>query len=359
MTAFSSGHHGHDRAIARWLIIVAIMIYGMVILGGVTRLTGSGLSMVEWAPIMGAIPPLSEQEWEQTFDKYKQYPEYQKINRDMTLSDFKGIFVFEYTHRLLGRLIGLAFLIPFLFFYFKKQIKPGLLPKLITMFVLGGLQGGLGWLMVKSGMVDMPNVSHFRLAAHLSAAILIYGYILWQAWSLLYPNARNSWAPGISRLQTHIRVLTVIILLMIISGAFVAGTHAGAMFKTFPDMNGHVFPPGLFDMTPLLLNFVENPTTIQFDHRVIAYVIVIYVSFVWWCSRKYTLTGSARRSINFLMLIMVIQVILGISTLLSEPHTVLRGGVSVPLAAMHQGGALLLFTIVLYVNHELRKGKRL
>jgi cytochrome c oxidase assembly protein subunit 15 len=358
MTAFS-GQHGHDRAIARWLIMVAILIFAMVILGGVTRLTGSGLSMVEWAPIMGAVPPLSEDEWLVAFDKYKQYPEYQKINQAMSLSEFKGIFAFEYAHRLLGRFIGLAFLIPFLFFYFKKQIRPGLLPKLILMFVLGGLQGGLGWIMVQSGMVDQPNVSQYKLAAHFSAAILIYGYILWTAWNLLYPDARNSWAPGISRLQLQIRWLTAIIILMIISGAFVAGTHAGAMYKTFPDMNGHFLPPGLFDMTPFLLNIFDNPTTIQFNHRIIAYTIILFVSYVWWRSRKYTLTYSARRSINLLMLMMIIQVTLGISTLLSEPHTVLRGGVSVPLGAAHQGGALLLFTIVLYVNHELRKGKRL
>lgn len=358
MRAFS-GQHGHDRAIALWLISVAILIYAMVILGGVTRLTGSGLSIVVWEPIMGAIPPLSEQEWQEAFDKYQQYPEYQKINQGMTLSEFKGIFAFEYAHRLLGRFIGLAFLIPFLFFYFKKQIRPELLPKLIIMFVLGGLQGGLGWLMVQSGMIDKPNVSQYRLAAHFIAAILIYGFILWTAWTLLYPNARNSWAPGISQLQTLIRWLTAIIIIMIISGAFVAGTHAGAMYKTFPDMNGHFIPPGLFDMTPWLLNLVENPSAIQFSHRLIAYVIVMFISYVWWRSRKYTLTYSARRSVNLLMIMMVIQVILGISTLLSEPHMALRGGVSVPLAAMHQGGALLLFTIVLYVNHELRKGKRL
>ncbi len=358
MTAFS-GQHGHDRAIATWLIIVAMLIYAMVILGGVTRLTGSGLSIVEWAPIMGTVPPLSDAEWQEAFDKYKQYPEYAKINQGMTLPEFKGIFAFEYTHRLLGRFIGLAFLIPFLFFYFKKKIRPELLPKLIAMFVLGGLQGGLGWLMVKSGLVDKPNVSQYRLAAHFSAAILIYGYILWTAWNLLYPHARNSWAPGIGRLQSQIRWLTVIIIIMIISGAFVAGTHAGALYKTFPDMNGHIIPPGLFGMSPLLLNLVENPTTIQFNHRIIAYVIILFVSFIWWRSRKVTLTYSARRSLHLLMIMMIIQAILGISTLLSEPHTVLRGGVSVPLAALHQGGALLLFTIVLYVNHELRKGKRL
>ena len=345
-----------DRRIAYWLIIVAIMIYCMVILGGVTRLTGSGLSMVQWQPIMGTIPPLSQQEWQSSFEKYKQYPEYKQLNRDMDLSEFKRIFAFEYTHRLLGRSIGLVFLIPFLFFFFRKRIKPSLTPKLITMFVLGGLQGLLGWFMVKSGLVDKPNVSQFRLAAHLMMAILIYSYILWTAWGLLYPTPRNAWAPGVNKLRNQVRLLTAVIVLMIISGAFVAGTHAGAIHKTFPDMSGHFFPPGLFAMSPFLTNFVNNTTTIQFDHRLIAYVIIIFLSLTWYRSRRFTLTRSARNAFNLLLLMMIIQVTLGISTLLSVPAVPVRAGVSVVLAAMHQGGALLLLTVVLYVNHELRKG---
>lgn len=345
-----------DRRIAYWLIIVAIMIYGMVILGGVTRLTGSGLSMVKWDPIMGAVPPLSHQEWEKAFNAYKQYPEYKDLNRDMDLSEFKGIFAFEYAHRLLGRSIGLVFLIPFLFFFFRKRIKPSLTPKLVTMFILGGLQGLLGWFMVKSGLVNKPNVSQFRLAAHLITAILIYCYILWTAWGLLYPTPRNAWVPNVKRLRTWVRILTGIIILMIISGAFVAGTHAGAIYKTFPDMGGHLFPPGLFSLSPFLSNFVNNTTTIQFDHRLIAYTIVIFLSLTWYKSRRYTLTASARNAFNLMLLVMVIQITLGISTLLSVPHVPVRAGVAVWLASMHQGGALLLLTVVLYVNHELRKG---
>ena len=345
-----------DRRIAYWLITVAIMIYAMVILGGVTRLTGSGLSMVEWEPIMGAIPPLSQDEWQHTFNEYKKYPEYQQLNRDMDLSEFKQIFAFEYTHRLLGRSIGLVFLIPFLFFYFRKRIKRSLTPKLITMFVLGGLQGLLGWFMVKSGLVDKPNVSQYRLAAHLMMAILIYSYILWTAWGLLYPTPRNAWVPGVKKLRGQVRILTGIIVLMIITGAFVAGTHAGAVFKTFPDMGGHIIPPGLFSMSPLLANFVENTTTIQFDHRLIAYVIIVLLSVTWYKSRHYTLTSSTRNAFSFLLLMMIIQVTLGISTLLSVPDVPVRAGVSVVLAAMHQGGALLLLTMALFVNHELRKG---
>jgi cytochrome c oxidase assembly protein subunit 15 len=345
-----------DRRIAYWLIIVALMIYAMVILGGVTRLTGSGLSMVHWNPIMGVIPPLTHEEWESSFNSYKQYPEYKQLNRDMDLSEYQKIFALEYAHRLLGRSIGLAFLIPFLFFYFRRRIKPGLMPKLITMFILGGLQGLLGWFMVKSGLVDKPNVSQYRLAAHLIAAILIYSYILWTAWSLLYPSPRNAWAPNIGRLRSQVRALTWIILLMIVSGAFVAGTHAGAEFKTFPTMDGYLLPPGLFSMSPLLSNFVENPTTIQFDHRLIALVIFVFLSFIWYRSRRYTLTGSTRRALNLLLLVMLAQITLGISTLLSVPDAPVRAGVWIPLASLHQGGALLLLTVALFVNHELRRG---
>jgi len=345
-----------DRRIAYWLIVVAIMIYAMVMLGGVTRLTGSGLSMVHWDPIMGVIPPLTHTEWESSFESYKQFPEYKQLNRDMDLSEYKQIFALEYSHRLLGRSIGLVFFIPFLFFYFRRRIKPSLTPKLIIMFVLGGLQGLLGWFMVKSGLVDKPNVSQYRLAAHRLTAILIYCYILWTAWGLLYPNPRNAWAPMIGKLRGQAKALTGIILLMIISGAFVAGTHAGAVFKTFPDMGGHYLPPGLFAMSPWLVNFVENTTTIQFDHRLIALIIFIFLSFIWYRSRRYTLTSSTRRALNLLLLVMLAQITLGISTLLSVPTVPVRAGVSILLASLHQGGALLLLTTALFVNHSLRKG---
>lgn len=351
MIDFSNTQHHHDRTIALWLIIIALLIYVMVILGGVTRLTGSGLSMVEWEPIMGVLPPFTEQEWQQTFEKYKQFPEYQKKNAGMNIDEFKGIFVFEYSHRILGRFIGLAFFIPFLFFLFKKHIRPQLMPKLITMFVLGGLQGLLGWYMVKSGLVNDPHVSQYRLAAHLSAAILIYGYILWVAWGLLYPSPQNAWVRGIEKLRKATKIAAVLIVIMIISGAFVAGTHAGLGFNTFPLMNGDFFPPGLFSMSPFYLNFVENTTTIQFDHRMLAYLLMIYIPFLWYKSNKYVLKARTRNSLYLLLIIFALQITLGITTLLYE--------VPVALATAHQGGALLLFTVVLFIIHELRVGKSL
>ena len=346
MTAFASSSERNDRAIALWLISVAILIYIMVILGGVTRLTGSGLSMVEWDPIMGIIPPLTDQEWQETFDKYKQFPEYQKINVGMDLDGFKDIFIFEYSHRVLGRLIGLAFLIPFIFFLARKQIRPQLTPKLVIMFVLGGLQGLLGWYMVKSGLVNNPHVSQYRLAAHLSAAILIYSYILWIAWGLLNPSPQNSWIRGIEPLRRYTKIGIVLIVIMIISGALVAGTKAGLGFNTFPLMNGDFFPPGLLDMSPFYLNFLENPTTIQFDHRILAYVLILYIPFLWYKAQQFSLSNRTRMAFHIMLLLFIIQIILGVTTLLFE--------VPVALAASHQGGALLVLTGVLFVMHELR-----
>ncbi len=343
-----------DRQIAHWLTVVAILIFCMVILGGVTRLTGSGLSMVHWEPIMGIVPPLSDNEWQETFEKYKQFPEYQKINRGMSLSEFKGIFAFEYAHRVLGRIIGLAFLLPFLYFLVRKRIRRPMVPRLVIMFILGGLQGLLGWYMVKSGLVDKPNVSQYRLAAHFTAAILIYSYILWTAWSLYAPTPRNSWAPGVDKLRRMTRWLTAFIIVMIISGAFVAGTHAGGLHKTFPDMSGHLFPPGLFSISPFYLNFFDNPTTIQFTHRLIAYAVIIFICFVWYKAKNYTLTPATRNAFHLLLIMMIVQVTLGISTLLSVPEVPVRAGVIIQLAAAHQAGALLLLTAALNVNHKLR-----
>lgn len=334
----------YDRQIATWLIICAVIIITMILLGGVTRLTRSGLSMVEWKPLMGIIPPLSEQEWLETFEKYKQFPEYQKVNKGMSLFEFQEIFLFEYLHRVLGRLIGVIFLIPFLFFYFKRRIKPGLTPKLLGMFVLGGLQGLLGWYMVKSGLVDNPRVSQYRLTAHLGTAVFIYGYILWVALGLLYPSSDSQIRRGLKR---YASVLTGLVFLMILSGGLVAGTHAGHAYPTFPLMNGKFFPDGLYATDPAWLAMFEDLTTIQFNHRIFAYLLIALISvFVFKGFREPGLYPEAKTGLKLVMTMLVIQVSLGISTLLLH--------VPVPLAAAHQGGAVLLFTSMLYVAHRLR-----
>ncbi len=348
MSDFFANHPRDDRQIAWWLIGVAILIYVMVVLGGVTRLTGSGLSIVEWDPIMGAIPPLNEVQWQETFAKYKTSPQYTKVNQGMNLAEFKTIFSYEYAHRLLGRLIGVAFLLPLLYFAFMRKIRRTLIPKLILLFLLGGLQGFIGWYMVESGLVNEPRVSQYRLALHLGAAILIYGSILWVAWGLLRRAPAQSWKHQMQGLQRFSTGVTMAIAIMIISGAFVAGTHAGKVFNTFPLMDGHFVPAGLFAYTPWYRNLFENLATVQFDHRLIAYLLMVLIPVLWWYARRFSLAPSTRLTLHLLLLVFIVQISLGIATLLHM--------VPVGLAAAHQGGALLVFTVALYLNHALRKG---
>ena len=337
-----------DQTIVRWLYLCLFLIFAMVILGGVTRLTDSGLSMVNWHPIHGVIPPLNEQQWQEEFGNYQQSPEFQKINRDMDVQDFKSIFWFEFSHRLLGRLIGLVFLIPFLYFWFRKQIKPGLTPKLIIMFCLGGLQGLLGWYMVKSGLVSNPHVSQYRLTAHLMSAILIYGFILWVILDLSrehsYLAMRNSAIQGWRRGALG---LTVLLLVTIVSGGFVAGLDAGMIFNSFPLMGGEWIPQGIAALTPWYQNLFENKVTVQFDHRLLA--ITTGVLLIGWYIK-----GRSRfedklitRSFKLVGMMVIIQLILGISTLLLQ--------VPVWLGALHQAGALLLFSVLLMNLHALSR----
>lgn len=340
---YSDINHTH-KAIAIWLLVVCALIFSMVILGGVTRLTRSGLSMVDWRPVTGVLPPMSQQAWQKSFNHYKQFPEYKKINHGMSLEEYKSIFWFEYSHRLLGRLIGLAFLLPFLFFLVRRMIPRELAPKLVIMFVLGGMQGLLGWYMVKSGLVDKPHVSQYRLTAHLSAALLIYGYMSWVAWGLLFARtaAPHNTPPALRR---GALALTATICLMIISGGFVAGTKAGLAYNTFPLMDGGFFPDGLWRLSPWWSNIFENITTIQFNHRLIAWLLMLSIPLFWWLFRN-AAEARARLALDMMLGIFIIQITLGITTLLFK--------VPVALGALHQAGALLLFTAALYLNHTVR-----
>lgn len=336
------------RAIALWLLACCALIFAMVVLGGVTRLTRSGLSIVEWDPVMGAIPPLTEVQWHEAFDKYKQTPEYQKVNFGMSLDEFKSIFYVEWAHRLLGRAIGLVFIVPLLYFALKRRIPPGLTPKLLGIFILGGLQGALGWYMVKSGLVSDPHVSPYRLTAHLGLAFVIYGYILWIALGLLFPEPGHR--QDVRALRRFGIVVTVLIFIMVLSGGFVAGLKAGFLFNTFPTMNGAWIPPGVLALEPVWRNFFENHATVQLDHRLIAYLLAVVVPLFWWAARQKDLSERARLGVNLLLAVLAVQITLGITTLLFV--------VPVPLAAAHQGGALALFTVALFVVHELRPGRR-
>jgi cytochrome c oxidase assembly protein subunit 15 len=346
-TAQTHNPDSNNKHLAIWLLVVCALIFAMVVLGGVTRLTRSGLSMVEWSPIMGVVPPIGQEAWQETFDKYRQFPEYQKINKGMSLEAFKSIFWFEYSHRVLGRAIGLAFLIPFLFFWIKGYIKKPLVPKLVILFILGGLQGLLGWYMVKSGLVDKPHVSQYRLTAHLSAALLIYGYMFWVALDLLTGRNTLTESSGIRKLRRLGLITSITIVIMIISGGFVAGTKAGLVFNTFPLMSGQWLPPGGMSMAPWYMNFFENLATIQFNHRLFAVVLFLMVPVYWILARKLRLDRHTQLGFHALVLMLFIQLALGISTLLLV--------VPVWLGATHQAGALILFAMALFLNHRLRK----
>jgi cytochrome c oxidase assembly protein subunit 15 len=338
----------HPKAISLWLFVCCALIFAMVVLGGVTRLTGSGLSMVEWDPIFGVIPPRSDAEWQQVFAGYQQSPEYQKVNVGMSLEEFKTIYCFEYAHRLLGRSIGLAFLVPFLYFWLRRRIPPGLTSKLLAIFILGGLQGLLGWYMVKSGLVDDPRVSPYRLAAHLLLAFIIYGYILWVALDLLSPSAGNrpEPAPG-----DPLRWLALGVLLWlgatVAYGAFVAGLDAGLAYNTFPLMGDRLVPAGMFALEPTYRNWFENVATVQFVHRWLATSLLALIVILWLLARAKPLSPRARTALHLLVALAFVQVGLGISTLLLH--------VPIPLASAHQAGALALFSVMLFFTHELHR----
>jgi cytochrome c oxidase assembly protein subunit 15 len=334
----------YDRQIAAWLILCAAVIFGMILLGGVTRLTNSGLSMVEWKPLMGVIPPLSEQAWQETFDKYKQFPEYQKVNRGMDLEGFKSIFLFEYLHRVLGRLIGVIYLLPMLFFLFKRRARPGLAPKLWLLFVLGGFQGLLGWYMVKSGLVDKPDVSQYRLTAHLGVAVAIYAYMLWLVFDLLFPRG-STYRVAAAPFAPWSLVLLALVYLMILSGGLVAGTDAGFSYPTWPLMGPTFVPEGLYSTSPAWLAAFEDVTTIQFNHRLFAYFLFVVINLFALLVLRSEAGGRSRLAMVLLVIALLVQVALGISTLLLH--------VPVPLAAAHQGGAVLLLTAALFASHVL------
>lgn len=295
---------------------------------------------------MGILPPLGQAEWEETFLLYQQYPEFKLINSSMSLDDFKGIFWFEYAHRVLGRSIGIIFLIPFLYFLAKKQVSSSLSPKLIALFVLGGLQGLMGWYMVTSGLVDDPHVSQYRLTAHLGLAIVIYAYMLWVALDLLFPDIDNSINTANQTLARVSMVISLLAFITVISGGFVAGTKAGYAYNTFPLMAGKLIPDGLFQLAPVWRNFFENVTLVQFNHRVLATILFVVIPTFWWIARRSQQKPRIFIALNLLLAAFAIQISLGITTLLLV--------VPVTYAAAHQGGAIVLLTVLVFLTHQLR-----
>ena len=334
-----------QHAIVMWLLACCAMVFAMIVVGGATRLTHSGLSITEWQPIVGTLPPITTADWIIVFDKYKLTPEYQKVNAGMSLDAFKGIFWWEYAHRLLGRTIGLVFLLPMLLFAWQKRINRALAFKLTGIFILGGLQGAMGWYMVKSGLVDNPRVSQFRLTAHLSLAFSIFATMQWTALSLLYPRPVPQ--PASAGLLKMAGLIFAIICYMIVTGGFVAGIRAGFAYNSFPLMNGHIVPPEILSIDPWWMNFFYNMATVQFDHRLGAWALAALVPWFWLRSRAELLSKRARISCNLLIGMLIVQIGLGIATLLMV--------VPVPLAAAHQGGAVLLFALSLMTVHALRR----
>ncbi|MGH8490938.1 MAG: COX15/CtaA family protein [Gammaproteobacteria bacterium] len=343
-TSASSAPFTRERASARpialWLLACCALIAIMVLLGGVTRLKHAGLSIVEWQPLTGVLPPLSAPAWEDAFAQYQRYPEYQKLNRDMTLGEFKAIYWLEYLHRLWGRLIGIAFLVPCLYFALRRRIGRTLIPKLAMLFALGGLQGGLGWYMVKSGLVDRPDVSQYRLSAHLALAALIYAYMLWVALGLLRPRIVAA-----GTLPRYCFAILGLVFATLVSGGFVAGLDAGFAYNTFPLMQGQWIPEGLWHLRPFYRNLFENLITVQFMHRVLALASLLAVGLLWLAARRSALPTRARRACHWLLGAAALQVTLGISTLILV--------VPLPLALAHQGGALLLLTMAIWALYEL------
>ncbi|MFO1206874.1 MAG: COX15/CtaA family protein [Burkholderiales bacterium] len=346
MASDSGRHAGARHAVAAWLFACCALVFAMIVIGGVTRLTHSGLSITEWQPIVGAVPPLSDAAWQDAFSKYRETPEFREVNRHMTLSEFKPIFWMEWAHRFLGRLIGIVFVVPFLYFVASRQLDRRLTWQFAGIFLLGALQGAMGWYMVKSGLVDDPRVSQFRLTAHLGLAFLIYGLMFWVALDLVRPRDAQP-DPRYAGLRRYATGLIGLIFVMVLSGGFVAGIRAGFAYNTFPLMNGHVVPPEVFMLEPWWRNFFSNMATVQFDHRLIAWVLAFVVPLFWWRSGGARLSPLARLACHVLLGAVVLQIALGITTLLLV--------VPIGLAAAHQAGAVALFSAALWVAHELRR----
>ncbi len=343
---------GARRRVARWLLIAGFLIAAMVVVGGATRLTDSGLSITEWKPVTGILPPLSETHWIEEFTKYKTIPEYELVNKGMDLAAFKSIYWWEWGHRFLGRLIGFVFFLPMVYFMATRQVARSMAPKLITMFILGGAQGALGWFMVQSGLSDRVDVSQYRLAAHLGAAFLIYAYILWIAMDLIL--GREGAPPAAKRtnespLYKGGLVIAGLIYLQVILGGFVAGLRAGHAYNTWPLMDGGFIPSGYFFLSPWPLNFFENIAAVQFNHRLVGYVIFAAVGLLVATARKQAISAPVRTALYVLVGVVLAQIALGIWTLLAV--------VPLALGLAHQAGALAAFTISLtfvqMVRHDV------
>ncbi len=327
----------NPRYVAIWLLTVSLMIYVLIAIGGFTRLTDSGLSMVDWQPITGIIPPLTQDDWFAEFERYQQYPEYKFVNSDMSLKEFKQIFWVEYLHRIIGRLVAAFFFFPFLYFSIRGYFTRTVTFKLIFVFLLGGLQGLLGWYMVKSGLVDNPAVSQYRLTAHLGLAVVLYGYVLWMALQFFEFRAVVHHYHS-SVVHKFSIVCIALVAFMLVSGGLMAGTRAGFVINTFPDMNGQWWPDMIFALSPTWKNFFENVVTIQFMHRWAAILSLIAIIGLW--THRFRIEGfHVRLVLDLILVAILLQICLGILTLLTR--------VDLAIALAHQSVFVLLLSLLI------------
>lgn len=334
-----------NKAVIYWLLIGCALIFVMVIVGGITRLTHSGLSISNYKLISGTIPPMNEVEWNEAFDLYKQYPEYQKLNYGMSLEEFKDIYFWEWIHRVIGRFIGLVFIIPFVYFLIKKRLSKSTIKKSIILLIMGGFQGFLGWYMVKSGLVDRPDVSHYRLAAHLTTAFLTFAYTFWVALDLMFPNKKQI----DKKLRNLIRIGLIALIIQIIYGAFVAGLDAGWIHNHWPFMSEGKFihETVYIEQNPTYLNFIEGKSGVQFVHRTLAYIVVIFILAIWYKATRNEITHWQTKGVNSLLIMVGVQFLLGVLTLIYA--------VPVWLGVLHQVGAFILLSCMVFTLHRFSK----
>jgi len=334
-----------NKKVIYWLLTGCVLIFIMVVVGGITRLTHSGLSISNYKLISGTIPPINDVEWQSAFDLYKQYPEYKKLNNQFTLQDFKDIYFWEWLHRVIGRFIGLVFLIPFLYFLVTKQLSKPTIKKTSILLCLGAFQGVLGWYMVKSGLVDNPDVSHYRLAAHLTTAFITFAYTFWVALDLVFTQKKEI----DMSLRNLIRWGLAILLLQIIYGAFVAGLDAGFIHNHWPLMSeGKFIHETVYtEQTPIYKNYIEGKSGVQFIHRILAFLVVGVIIAIFFKAKKTRRSPYQLKGLYFLLAMVGIQFLLGVFTILLQ--------VPVWLGAAHQIGAFFLLTAMTFTLHRFTK----
>lgn len=333
------------------------MIMVQVLLGGITRLTGSGLSITEWKPILGALPPMNEQDWQTAFDKYKQIGQYKFLNNDFTLADFKSIYFWEWLHRNWARFMGVVFAVPFVIFLIQRRFKKEMTSSLIILFALGALQGLIGWIMVASGLNDENlYVNHIRLAIHFIAALGLLCYVFWFALQLLVPSNQINFNPSLRKFTWQI---IVVLILQLIYGAFMAGHKAAVMAPTWPDMNGYAFPPNLFKQTPWLANFTENKLMVQFIHRGLAYLLFVLIIVWTWKAYKQNFSSLFMKTKWLPPAIVLLQVVLGVLTVLNSTKTIPQHwGVFEWYAQLHQLVAMFLLIGLVWMLYLIRSGNK-